>query len=66
MTLPFSDLTLSRRLERAEGNACRHFADSRRRLFPESGAEWMECGGAYVVFDGIDSPVTQTFRVRDL
>jgi hypothetical protein len=21
----------------------------------------MECGGAYAVFDGIDSPVTQTF-----
>jgi hypothetical protein len=32
-----------------------------RRLFPESGAEWIECEGAYAVFDGIDSPVTQTF-----
>jgi GNAT superfamily N-acetyltransferase len=37
------------------------FAKARRRLFPESGAAWMECGGAYVVFDGVDSPVTQTF-----
>ena len=57
----FSDLALSRRLERAEGHACAQFAAARRRLFPESGAEWMECAGAYVVFDGIDSPVTQTF-----
>jgi len=37
------------------------FAEARRRLFPDSGAEWMECGGAYAVFDGIDSPATQTF-----
>jgi GNAT superfamily N-acetyltransferase len=57
----FSDLALSRRLERAEGHACVQFAQARRRLFPASGAEWMECAGAYAVFDGIDSPVTQTF-----
>jgi GNAT superfamily N-acetyltransferase len=57
----FSDLALSRRLERAEGHACMQFAKARHRLVPESGAEWMECGGAYVVFDGVDSPVTQTF-----
>jgi GNAT superfamily N-acetyltransferase len=57
----FADLALSRRLERAEGHACLQFAEARRRLFPDSGAEWMECGGAYAVFDGIDSPVTQTF-----
>ena len=57
----FSDLALSRRLERAEGRACVQFADARRNLFPESGAEWMESGGAVAVFDGIDSPITQTF-----
>src|SRR5580704_11929955 len=57
----FSDLALSRRLERAEGHACRQFAEARRRLFPDSGAEWIECAGAYAVFDRIDSPVTQTF-----
>ncbi len=57
----FSDLALSRRLERAEGYACMQFAAARRRLFPDSGAEWMECAGAYAVFDGVDSPVTQTF-----
>jgi GNAT superfamily N-acetyltransferase len=57
----FSDLALSRRLERAEGQACVDFATARRRLFPESGAEWIECGGANAVFDGVNSPITQTF-----
>lgn len=59
--MPFSDLALARRLERAEARACVQFAEARRQTYPESGAEWMECGGAYAVFDGIDSPVTQTF-----
>jgi Acetyltransferase (GNAT) family. len=59
--MPFSDLALSRRLERAEGQACAEYAEARRRLFPDSGAEWIEHAGAYAVFDGIDSPVTQTF-----
>jgi GNAT superfamily N-acetyltransferase len=57
----FSDLALSRRLERAEGRACLQFAEARRRIFSDSGAEWIECAGAYAVFDGIDSPVTQSF-----
>ena len=30
-------------------------------MFPESGAEWIECRGAFAVFDGVDSPCTQTF-----
>jgi hypothetical protein len=57
----FSDRALSRRLERAEGYACAQFAEARRRIFPDSGAEWIECAGAYAVFDGVDSPVTQSF-----
>ncbi|MBI1897489.1 MAG: GNAT family N-acetyltransferase [Acidobacteria bacterium] len=48
-------------MERSEGCACVRFAEARRRLFPASGAEWMECGGAYAVFDGPDSPATQSF-----
>jgi GNAT superfamily N-acetyltransferase len=59
--MPFIDLALSRRLERVEGQACRTFADARRRLDPASGATSIECAGAYAVFDGISSPVTQTF-----
>src|SRR5713226_10263747 len=57
----FSDVSLSRRLERAEGHACLQFAEARRRVLPDCGSEWIECAGAYAVFDGIGSPVTQTF-----
>ena len=59
--MTFCDLALSRRLERAEGHACVKFAEARARIFPEGGAEWIECAGAYAVFDGVNSPVTQTF-----
>jgi GNAT superfamily N-acetyltransferase len=57
----FSDLALARRLEGAEGHACVQFAAARRKLFPDSGSCSMECAGAQIVFDGVDSPVTQTF-----
>jgi GNAT superfamily N-acetyltransferase len=60
-TMPYSDIRLAKRLERAEGRACIEFVEARRRLFPESGAEWIECGGAYAAFDGANSPITQTF-----
>jgi hypothetical protein len=59
--MQFADLALSRRLERAEGYACVQYAEARRRLFPDSGAEWMECAGTYAAFDGVESPLTQTF-----
>jgi hypothetical protein len=59
--MPFSDLSLSKRLERAEGHACVEYAEARRRLYPDSGATWIECAGAYAVFDGVDSPITQSF-----
>jgi GNAT superfamily N-acetyltransferase len=58
---PFSDLALSRRLERAEGRSNADFVEARAKLFPESGAEWIEVAGAYAMFDGIGSPLTQTF-----
>jgi GNAT superfamily N-acetyltransferase len=61
MTKPFSDLALAQRLERAEGDACVQFAAAHCRLRPDCGADWMECAGAQVVFDGVDSPATQTF-----
>jgi GNAT superfamily N-acetyltransferase len=59
--MQFSDLALSKRLERAEGFSCAQYAEARRRQYPDSGAEWMECAGAFVVFNGVNSPVTQTF-----
>src|SRR5271156_5315960 len=57
----FADLNLVRRLERAEGHACRGFAEARKLLDPESESTWIECAGAWAVFDGVDSPVTQSF-----
>src|SRR5215510_115652 len=57
----FSDLSLSRRLERAEGRGNADFVEARAKLFPESGAEWIEVAGVYAMFDGIGSPCTQTF-----
>jgi GNAT superfamily N-acetyltransferase len=57
----FSDLALARRLERAEGAACAGFVDARARMFPECGASWIDVGGAWAMFDGVDSPITQSF-----
>jgi hypothetical protein len=57
----FSDLALSRRLERAEAHANAMFVDARARTEPSSGACWMEVAGAYAMYDGPASPVTQTF-----
>jgi GNAT superfamily N-acetyltransferase len=57
----FSDIDLARRLERAEGHACRGFAEARKHFDPDSTSAWIECAGACAVFDGVDSPVTQSF-----
>jgi hypothetical protein len=60
-TIPFSDLALSRRLERAEGRSNADFVEARAKFFPDSGAQWIEVAGAYAMFDGAGSPLTQTF-----
>ena len=57
----FSDLSLARRLERAEGQAHVEFVEARAAVSPESGACWTEVAGTYAMFDGVESPVTQTF-----
>lgn len=57
----FSDLALARRLERAEARGSAEFVEARSRLFPASGAQWIEVAGAYAMFDGPMSPLTQTF-----
>jgi hypothetical protein len=58
---PLSDLALSRRLERTEARANADFVEARASAYPDSGAEWMEVAGAYAMFDGVASPLTQTF-----
>jgi hypothetical protein len=57
----FSDLALARRLEKAEARANAEFVEARAKLFPDSGAEWLEIAGAYAMYDALSSPVTQTF-----
>ena len=59
--LPFCDLALSRRLERAEAACNARFVEARARLSPERGACWIEVAGAYALYDTPTSPSTQTF-----
>lgn len=56
-----ADLALARRLERAEGLACAESVQARAIAFPDSDAESQEVGGANILYDGVDSPITQTF-----
>lgn len=56
-----ADQSLARRLELAEARSCAEFVETRARLFPEIGAEWIQVAGAYALFDGVASPITQTF-----
>src|ERR1700704_3500260 len=56
-----ADRSLSCRLERAEGLTNADFVEARARLTPESGARWISVAGALAMFDGADSPWSQTF-----
>src|SRR3954465_2989857 len=56
-----TDLALARRLERAEATSNAAFAEARARVDPDSGAAWIDIGGTFAMFDGPESPVTQTF-----
>ena len=55
------DATLAARLERTEAIANSRFVESRKRISPDSNAAWIEVCGTYAMFDGPDSPCTQTF-----
>lgn len=58
---PFADVELARRLERAEAEANRSFVEAHARVDKGSGAAWLAVGGTYAMFDGVESPLTQTF-----
>ncbi|MFN0123564.1 MAG: GNAT family N-acetyltransferase [Blastocatellia bacterium] len=60
-TYPFCDLALAQRLERVEAQANIDFVEERAAMFPDSGARWVEVGGTRAMYDGVDSPLTQTF-----
>jgi GNAT superfamily N-acetyltransferase len=57
----FSDRRLAQKLERTEARANAAFVEAHARIAPESNAEWFEVAGAYAMFDGVESPLTQTF-----
>lgn len=57
----YADISLAQKLERTEARANADFVETRARLQPDFGAEWIEVGGAYAMFDGVESPLTQTF-----
>lgn len=57
----FADRALAQRLERAEAESNARFVEAWGRVYPGSGARWIEVAGAYAMFDGVDSPTTQTF-----
>lgn len=58
---PFADIELARRLERTEAQGNVNFVEARAEAFPQVGAEWIEVAGAFGMFDGVGSPLTQTF-----
>ena len=60
-TFPFASRELSQSLERAEAIGSSRFVEARARVFPDSGATWIEVAGARAMYDGTTSPLTQTF-----
>lgn len=61
MDYPYSDQALSRRLERCEAKTNAAMVSARALLHPETGAGWIDQSGAYAMYDGGGSPLTQTF-----
>ena len=61
MDYPFADIDLARRLEHTEARGNADFVEARAKAFPDRGATWIEVAGAYAMFDGVGSPLTQTF-----
>lgn len=61
MDHPVTDLALARRLERAEAAANAAFCLSRAARQPHSGATWQDFDGTWAMFDGVNSPLTQSF-----
>jgi GNAT superfamily N-acetyltransferase len=60
-TALLSDLALARRLERTEAHANMASVESRHRRSPAVGATWCDVDGTWAMFDGVGSPLTQTF-----
>ncbi len=63
MSLTKIDLPLVRQLERAEATANAAFVDARAQIDQSIGATWINIANAYAMFDGIGSPLSQTFGI---
>lgn len=61
MAYPLSDFPLARRLERCEAATNASMIEARARLDRDAGAAWIDVNGTYAMFDGVASPLTQTF-----
>lgn len=57
----FSNKALSQKLEGAEARFNAAIVDSHAKHASGSHVEWKEIGGVYAMFDGVESPLTQTF-----
>ncbi len=55
------DIELSAKLERTEGLASARFVESRARQSASSAGTWIQIAGGYAMFDGPESPITQSF-----
>jgi hypothetical protein len=58
---PFADLNLARRLETTEARGAAGFVEARAKAFPDRVARWINIAGTYAMYDGVGSPMTQTF-----
>lgn len=52
---------LARRVEEATAKSNAHMVEARHRLSPQVNAEWRQFGSLFAVYDGLASPLTQTF-----
>jgi hypothetical protein len=57
----FSNKALSQQLEGAEARFNAAIVDSHAKYSSGSHVEWKEIGGVHAMFDGVESPLTQTF-----
>lgn len=61
MFAPIVDHALTSRLERAEGAGNARFVEARALVAPARAATWQDIDGIWAMFDGVGSPLTQTF-----
>lgn len=61
MSSPFVDRERAQQYELVDARASVRFADARKKVHPEVGAAWIEVNGTTAIYDGIHSPITQTF-----